>query len=95
MNERRIVQNLTFTYQTSSELLEKIPSIIKEIITKQSKARFDRCHFLRFQDSSLEFELVYWVESAVFNDYADRAHAINLAIFKEFNDQKIDFAYPT
>lgn len=95
MAERRIVQNLTVTYQTSSEMLEKIPSIIKEIIVHQTKARFDRCHFLRFQDSSLEFELVYWVESAEFNDYADRAHSINLAIFKEFNHLKIDFAYPT
>jgi small-conductance mechanosensitive channel len=95
MAERRIVQNLTVTYQTSSEMLEKIPSIIKKIIVNQTKARFDRCHFLRFQDSSLEFELVYWVESAEFNDYADRAHAINLAIFKEFNHLKIDFAYPT
>lgn len=95
MAERRIAQNLTVTYQTSSEMLEKIPSIIKAIIVNQTKARFDRCHFLRFQDSSLEFELVYWVESAEFNDYADRAHAINLAIFKEFNNLKIDFAYPT
>jgi small-conductance mechanosensitive channel len=95
MNERRIAQNLTVTYQTSAEMLNKIPTLVKCIIDPIESVRFDRCHFLRFKDSSLEFELVYWVESAEFNDYADKAHKINVAIFKEFNEHSIDFAYPT
>lgn len=95
MNERRIVQNLTVTYQTSAEMLNEIPTIIEGIIDQLNSVRYDRCHFLRFQDSALEFELVYWVESADFNDYADKAHKINVAIFKAFNEKKIDFAYPT
>lgn len=95
MNERRIVQNLTVTYQTSTEALDEIPKIVKGIIDSLDSVRFDRCHFLRFQDSSLEFELVYWVESADFNDYADKAHYINVEIFKKFNENKIEFAYPT
>lgn len=95
MKERRILQNLTVTYQTSSEQLEVIPEMIKTIIESVENTRFDRCHFLRFQDSSLEFELVYWVLSPEFNKYADCAQSINLKIFKEFNKNKIDFAYPT
>lgn len=95
MEERRVVQSLTVTYQTPTEMLKKIPSVVKDIINSQSSVRFDRCHFLKFLDSSLEFELVYWVESAEFNDYAEKAHNINIEIFDSFNQLKIDFAYPT
>lgn len=95
MTDRRVVQNLTVTYQTDPDLLEKIPSLIEEIVKAQDKTRFDRCHFLRFQDSSLEFELVYWINSPDFNDYADRAEKINFQIFRTFTKYKIDFAYPT
>ncbi|MEA9356289.1 mechanosensitive ion channel family protein [Bacteriovorax sp. PP10] len=95
MNERRVVQNLTVTYQTSSEMLNEIPKIVKNIVESLDSVRFDRCHFLRFQDSSLEFELVYWVESAEFNDYADKAHKINVSVFQAFSERNIEFAYPT
>lgn len=95
MSERRVVQNLTVTYQTLDTLLDEIPVFVKQIVEKRDKVRFDRCHFLRFQDSSLEFELVYWVLGPEFNDYADRAHAINVEIFRKFAEMKIDFAYPT
>lgn len=95
MAERRIVQSLTVTYQTSAERLEEIPRIIREIVEGVDLARFDRCHFLNFGSSSLDFELVYWILSPEFNDYADRAQKINLAIFRKFSDLGIDFAYPT
>lgn len=95
MSERRVLQNLTVTYQTKPEQLEAIPAMIKKIIGTVNNVRFDRCHFLRFQDSSLEFELAYWVLAPEFDAYADCAQSINLKIFKEFTDNKIDFAYPT
>lgn len=95
MAQRRVVQSLGVTYQTTSDLLEAIPGMVRSIIEQQKDAKFDRCHFLRFQDSCLEFELVYWVQSADFNVYAEIAHAINIAIFKKFTTEKVDFAYPT
>lgn len=95
MNERRILQSITVTYQTQIEQLESIPVIIKKIIDAEPCVRFDRCHFFRFKDSSLEFELVYWILSPEFNVYADCAQSINLNILKEFIKHKIEFAYPT
>jgi small-conductance mechanosensitive channel len=95
MEERRVVQALTVTYQTPENLLDRIPVMVKEIVESVDKVRFDRCHFLKFGDSALEYELVYWVLSPEFNDYADRAQKINVAIFKKFSAEKIDFAYPT
>lgn len=95
MNERRIVQKLTVTYQTPEDKLATIPETVQKIVEAVDNVRFDRCHFLNFGDSALEYELVYWIGSREFNDYADRAQKINIAVFKAFNAQGIDFAYPT
>lgn len=95
MEKRRVVQSLTVTYQTTSELLNEIPTIVKNIIESHDLIQFERCHFLRFLDSSLEFEVVFWINSPQFIDYADRAHSINVSVFKAFNEKGIDFAYPT
>lgn len=95
MEKRRIVQSLTVTYQTKPELLNDIPGMVKDIVNSHDLIQFERCHFLRFLDSSLEFELVFWINSPQFIDYADRAHSINVSIFKAFTERGIDFAYPT
>lgn len=95
MQERRIVFTIGVIYQTTQTQLEKIPVIIKEIIDKQELARFDRSHFKNFGDFSLNFETVYWVESADYNQYMDIQQAINLSIMAKFEEEKIEFAYPT
>ena len=95
MQERRIVFTIGVIYQTTKTQLEKIPKIIKDIIDKQKLARFDRSHFKNFGDFSLNFETVYWVESSDYNQYMDIQQAINLSIMAIFEEEKIEFAYPT
>ncbi len=95
MLERRVVVSLGLVYQTSGEHLRLVPEMVKEIITKTENARFDRCHFLKFGASSLDFELIYWVTHADFNVYADAAQEINLEIVERFKEVGIEFAYPT
>ena len=56
---------------------------------------FDRCHFASFGDFSLNFELVYYVNSDDYAEYMDKNQDVNLEIFKEFEKQAIGFAYPT
>ena len=95
MQERRIVFSIGVVYQTTQEQLEKIPGIIQDIIKKQELARFDRSHFKGFGDFSLNFETVYWVESAEYPLYMDIQQAVNLSIKAKFQEEKIEFAYPT
>lgn len=95
MQERRILFGVGVTYQTPSEKLERIPGMIKTIIEAQSKARFDRAHFKGFGGSSLDFEIVYYILSPDYNEYMDVQQTLNLEIFKAFEREGIDFAYPT
>lgn len=95
MTERRIVFTIGVTYDTSHERLSKTPAIIEEIIRANTDARFERAHFVRYDDSSLTFEIVYYVLSPEYNRYMDIHQRINLAIFQRFETEGIEFAYPT
>ncbi|WP_431217661.1 hypothetical protein ACQ86N_30270 [Puia sp. P3] len=72
-----------------------MPLWIKHIIEGQDKARFDRAHLLKFGDSSLDFEVVFFVLDADYNVYMDVQQAINLEIMQRFEIEEINFAYPS
>jgi small-conductance mechanosensitive channel len=95
MFERRIVFTVGVTYQTSYEQLAAIPPMIREIVESQELTRFDRSHFKEYGDSALTFETVYYLKSPDFNVYMDIQQAINLELFRRFQQLGIDFAYPT
>ena len=95
MQRRRIVFGVSVVYQTSLEQVREIPSILRKAVETQELAQFDRAHFKAYGESSLNFEVVYIVLTADFNQYMDVQQAINLIIFEEFEKQGIEFAYPT
>ena len=95
MRERRVVFKLGVVYQTPMEKLERIPGLIEKIIGRQALARFDRAHFAEYGDSSLNFEIVYYVIGADYTLYMDTQQAINLGIYRAFQDLGVEFAYPT
>jgi small-conductance mechanosensitive channel len=95
MSERRVVFHLGVVYQTSLEQLKIIKKIVAEIIEKRQKVRFDRVHFKEYSSSSLIYEVVYYVSSPDFNVYMDIQETINLEILQRFQEEKIEFAYPT
>jgi small-conductance mechanosensitive channel len=95
MFERRIVFNFGVLYQTTPDQLESIPGLVRTIIEKQDKVRFDRVHCQKFGDSSIDFEAVYWVLDPDYNLYMDIQQAINFQIKRRFAETGIDFAFPT
>ena len=95
MEKRRVVFQIGVTYQTTADQLEEIPKIVKNIIEGQKEVVFDRGHFATFGDFSLNFEFVYYVLGADYTHYMDIQQAINLNIYRAFEEQGIEFAYPT
>jgi len=95
MVERRIVFGFGVTYQTIPEKLPQINDIVRKIIMKQEKVRFERVHFKDYGESALNFEVVYFVINQDYNLYMDIQQAINLEIFCRFRQEGIEFAYPT
>ncbi len=95
MPEQRILATLRVSYSTPSEKLETIPKLIEGIVRAQAAARFERCHFKAIADSSLEFELAYFVQQPKQNPLLDLQQAVNFRIVEEFRAAGIDFCYPT
>ena len=95
LEQRRVVTSLGVVYGLSFTKLKSIPRIIKKIVKEIEGVEFDRCHFANYGDFSLNFELVYFVKSTEYADYMDKNQEINLQIFKAFEQEKIEFAYPT
>ena len=95
MVERRVVITIGVTYQTTPSQLRSIPPIVRQAVERQRPTRFDRCHLVKLADSSLAFELVYFVLDADFNKHADIQQEVLLEIIERFNEAAIDFAYPT
>jgi small-conductance mechanosensitive channel len=96
MYERRVVFPLGVTYQTPRSKLELIPKILRETVEAQGEqVRFDRSHFKGYGDFSLNFETVFYVLAADYGLYMDIQQAINLTIHKRFEEEGIEFAYPT
>lgn len=95
MRERRIVFGFGVTYDTDPEAMRQIPGMVRRIAEATPDVRLDRVHFKGFGESSLDFEVVYFVTNPDFNRYMDAQQAINLAMMEAFAERHIEFAFPT
>lgn len=95
MERRRVPFEIGVTYQTSLQHLKEIPVIIKNIIESIEDVDFDRAHFFSYGDFSLNFQIVYYVNTSDYGKYMNIQQEINLALNEEFGKRGIEFAYPT
>lgn len=93
--ERRQVFTLGVVYSTPPEKLERIPAMVQEIIEAQPDTRYDRGHFKQYGPYSLDYEFVYWLLQGDYKFFMDTQQAVNLAIYRKFQEEGIEFAYPT
>ncbi|MDR2735035.1 MAG: mechanosensitive ion channel family protein [Spirochaetota bacterium] len=92
--ERRWVFRIRVEYDTPPEILEQIPSLVRDIIAGHERARFDRAHFADFGQDGIEFEFAFYSESPEFMDFMNLRDSVNRAIFREFTNRGIRFAFP-
>ena len=95
MVQRRMIYSIGVTYDTSVDQMKAIPTMIQSIIDAQEHSTFNRCHFTEFADSSLNFELVYYIDTRDFTVALNDQQAINLGIMEAFAREGIEFAFPT
>ncbi len=95
MKKRRVAFKFGVEYSTSLQKLKKINKIIQEIIKNIGDAELDRVHFKEFGDFSLNYEVVYYVNSNDYNKFMDIQQEINFKIKERFEKEKISMAFPT
>lgn len=95
MNKRRISFGFGVEYGTPTVKLKKINDIVGKVIGKAKLAKMDRVHFKSFGDSSLDYEVVYYMQVSEYNKYMDTQEEINLGIKDAFEKEGIEMAFPT
>ena len=95
LQQRREVMKLGITYDTPVEVLREVPGMVKQIVESKPKTRFDRAHMAALADSSINFEIVYLIQTNDYSEYMDVRQAVLLDILTKFKESKINFAYPT
>ncbi|MFT4250608.1 MAG: mechanosensitive ion channel family protein [Candidatus Woesearchaeota archaeon] len=95
MQRRRIVFEIGVEYSTPTEKLEKVRSLAEQIFKDIELVDLDRIHFKEFADSSLNYEIVYYINSSDFYDHMNAREDINFGLLKAFREEGIEFAFPT
>jgi small-conductance mechanosensitive channel len=95
LQKRRVIFTIGVIYGTPIEKLRKIENMIREIICKCQICEVDRIHFREFGAYSLNFEVVYYLDSSDYNTYMDIQQQINFGIAEAFEKEKIEMAFPT
>ncbi len=93
------VLNVTVTYDTTPEMVQRAIDILQEMVDTRLE-NFDpelppRVFFNDFNAESLNIVVYYWYSPAEWWDYLAFNQAFNLELLKRFNDEGIEFAFPT
>lgn len=91
---RRVNFILNLVYHTKPELAARVPGILQEIV-EANGSQFIRAGFTTFGPSSLDFQLVFDVNSDDVEEMFKARHAIGIGVVERFAKEGIEFAYPT
>ena len=90
--------NITITYDTPVEKVERALSIIKDILKGHEGMHPDyppRIHFNEFNDTSLNIAIWYWLSGFDFWSAIRFNEEFNFKVMRAFEAEGIEFAFPT
>ncbi|MFC1891978.1 mechanosensitive ion channel family protein [Thermodesulfobacteriota bacterium] len=92
------IANITITYDTPPEKVDKAIEILKELLENHEGMHEDfppRVFFNNFNSDSLNLLVMYWYHPPEYWDYMAYSEKINKEILYRFNEEGIDFAFPS
>jgi MscS family membrane protein len=90
--------NITITYDTPPEKVRRAVEIIKDILADHEGMNPDfppRVFFSDFNDCSLNIMMLYWYHPPDYWTYMEFTEKVNHEILTRFNEEGIEFAFPT
>ena len=94
----RRVTNISITYDTPQEKVEKAVNIILEILDNHEgmdPGFLPRAYFNDFNPASLNLRVTYWYHPADYTAFMQHSQQVNLQIMQRFEEEDIKFAFPT
>jgi len=94
----RRLANITITYDTPPDKIEKALAILRGILENHEGIQPDyppRVFFNEFNDASLNLIMLYWYHPPDWAAYMAFSERVNLQIMRAFEAEGIEFAFPT
>lgn len=94
---RRLL-NLTITYDTPPEKIDRALDIVKGLLDNHEglNAEFPpRVFFNDYNSDSLNLLVIYWYHPPNYWEYLEFTEKFNKEVFRRFKEEGIDFAFPT
>ena len=94
----RRTMNLTITYDTPPDKVEKAVKIIEELLDDHEGMNPDfppRVFFNDFNDWALNLLVIYWYHPPKYWDYCAFSQGFNLRLLRAFEEEGIEFAFPS
>ena len=94
----RRVFDVTITYDTPPEKVERAVKILREILDNHEGMNEElppRVYFDDLNEDSLNLKCFYWFHPPDFWQYMEFTEWVNREVFRRFNEEGIDFAFPT
>ena len=92
--KRKITMDLGLVYDTSYRQMKKAQELLQDIV-KQNNDLDDECvtAFTEFGDFALNLRFIYYINKGA--DIFGNMDAVNMEILRRFEEEKLEFAYPT
>jgi len=94
----RKVMNVTITYDTPPDKIERAVEILKELLDNHEGMNEEfppRVYFNDLNADSLNIIVIFWYFPPAYWDFLAFCERINLELFRRFADEGIDFAFPS
>lgn len=92
---RKIILDLGLTYDTTTENMQLAMDLLQNISVENIALDESRTvtAFTAFGDFSLNIRYIYYIKKG--SDIYGTMSSVNMEILKQFNDKKLEFAFPT
>jgi MscS family membrane protein len=94
----RRIMNVTITYDTPLEKVERAVEILRDILADHEGMDPEfppRVYFNELNADSLNILAIYWYHPPAYWDYLDHCQRVNLELMRRYEAEGIEFAFPT
>ena len=87
--------NLGLTYDTSAEKLKRALALLQEIYKSHPLTESVLITFNQFSESALNIQVLHFSRAKTYLEYLASIEELNLTLKKRFDEERIDFAFPS
>jgi len=98
IQKRKSIKNMYtigVTYNTSYEKLGKALEILRSVLKNHASTEKYWVYFKEYADYSLNILVAHWCKYTKYEQFLQATEEINLEIKKQFEENQIEFAFPT